>query len=195
MNTDTEFPIQDGRGRPNPYSTGELVGRLLWTLVYWSLYRPMPRFLNGWHRFWLRVFGARLGRGIIVYPSARILLPWTVTVGDYAVIGDGVRVYSLGPVMIGRHTVLSMRVSLCAGTHDYTDTSMPLVRAPVVIGAGCWICAEAFVGPAVTIGDGSVVGARSVVMKDLPSHMVCVGNPCRPIKPRMMKPGGEPPRA
>ena len=118
-----------------------------------------------------------------------------VTLGDHSVISEQVLVYSLGPVRIGRHTVVSFRSTICAGTHDHEDPRMPLVRTPIVIGEGCWICAEAFVGPGVTIGDGAVVGARSVVVKDLPAHMVCAGDPCRPLKPRVMKKPEEAERA
>jgi putative colanic acid biosynthesis acetyltransferase WcaF len=144
----------------------------------------VPRQLNGWHRLLLRLFGADVGRGVTLYPSARIHFPWMLELGDFAVVGDNVNVYNLGRVRVGKHTVVSQNVHICAGTHDHQDVRMPLQRTPVVVGQGCWICADAFLGPGCSVGDGAVVGARSVVTGQLPAQMVCAGNPCRPLKPR-----------
>jgi putative colanic acid biosynthesis acetyltransferase WcaF len=179
--------IQDGRGQPPAYGLMERLARLAWAIAYLLLFRPVPRIFNPWHRTLLRMFGAKVGRGVAIYPSAEITIPWMISLGDYVVISEDVLLYSLGPVRIGRHTVLSFRSVVCAGTHDYENQRMPLIRAPVVIGEGCWICAEAFVGPGVTVGDGAVVGVRSVVVDDLPANMVCAGDPCRPLKPRVIK--------
>ena len=64
---------------------------------------------------------------------------------------------------------------------------MPLVWKPIRIGSECWIAAGVFVGPGVTVGDGTVVGARAVVTKDMPPWTVCAGNPCKPLKPRILQ--------
>ncbi len=112
--------------------------------------------------------------------------PWLLTLGDHSILGDRVVVYNLGPVAIGEHTTISQDAYLCAGTHDYTQPDLPLVRSAITIGSGVWVCAGAFIGPGVTIGDNSVVGARSVVMKDVPPGVVVGGNPARVIKPRAM---------
>jgi acetyltransferase-like isoleucine patch superfamily enzyme len=98
-----------------------------------------------------------------------------------------VTIYNLGPVKIGDHSVISQDAYLCAGTHDYTLPTLPLLRTPITIGHGVWIAAGAFIGPGVSIGDNSVIGARSVVMKDIPADVIAAGNPCRVIKPREMK--------
>jgi len=180
--------LQDGRGHKNPYPCWERIARLIWNCVYWVFFVPVPRYFGFWHRFLLKCFGARLGKEVVVYPTVRIALPWMLTLDDAVIIGYGAILYSLGPIHIGKHTCISQRVHLCAGSHDYSDFRMPLIRAPITIGAGCWVCAEAYVGPGVTIGDRSVVGARSVVTKDMPPDMVCAGNPCRPLKRRIMKP-------
>jgi len=179
---------QDGRGQPNPYAPTERFRRLLWGGFYWTLYRWVPRFWNGWHRLALRLFGARVASGASIYPSALIECPWNLVLDSYCVIAGGVRLYALGAIRIGEHSVISQRAHLCAGTHDYQDPRMPLLRPSITIGSGVWICAEAFIGPGVVIGDRAVVGARSVVVGDLPPDMVCAGNPCRPIKKRVMRP-------
>ncbi len=178
---------QDGRGQPHPYRLSERIGRAVWRVFYWTFYRWVPRYFNAWHRAALRLFGARVGSGVLIYPSAHIECPWNLRLADYCVIGPGVRLYALGTITVGEHAVLSQRAHLCAGSHDYLDPHMPLLRPPVTIGDAVWVCTEAYVGPGVRVGDRSVVGARSVVTRDLPPDMVCAGNPCRPIKRRVMR--------
>jgi len=104
-------------------------------------------------------------------------------------ISDGATIYNLGPVTIGDHTVISQDVYVCAGTHDYTRSNLPLLRPPIAIGSGVWICAGAFIGPGVTISDNSIVGARAVVMKDVPPGVVVAGNPAKVVKARIMQTG------
>jgi putative colanic acid biosynthesis acetyltransferase WcaF len=117
----------------------------------------------------------------------RIEVPWNIEMGEGVQIGDGVYLYSLGPISIGPNTVISQFSHLCAGTHDFERTDFPLLRVPIRIGAHCWIAAETFVGPGVTIGDGVVVGARGSVVKDLPAWTVCVGSPAKPVSNRTLR--------
>jgi putative colanic acid biosynthesis acetyltransferase WcaF len=183
----TTVTSQDGRGQPNPYSVSERTKRVLWACFYWIAYRWVPRLFNGWHRGILRLFGANIGFDVLIYPSALIECPWNLVLANNSVIGDGVRLYALGPIFVGEHSVISQRAHLCAGSHDYTDPRMPLLRPPITIGHGVWICTEAFIGPGVTVGDRAVVGARSVVTGNMPEDMVCAGNPCRPIRKRIVR--------
>lgn len=169
-----------------PYTPREYAGRVLWALVQ-PLFRFSPRPMFGWRAALLRLFGARVGRGVHVYPSARIYLPWNLQIDDQASIGEWALVYNLGPVRIGAQATVSHRAHLCAGTHDYRDPALPLLRVPVVIGPAAWICAEAFVGPGVTVGEGAVLAARAVAVKDVPAWQVAGGNPARVLKPRVMK--------
>jgi putative colanic acid biosynthesis acetyltransferase WcaF len=178
---------QDGRNQPYPYGWRERAGRIVWRCIYLCAFRFVPRTFNWWHRLVLRAFGAEVGTGTAIWPSAEIYFPWRLTLQDYCVIGPQVKLYSLGTIVVGKHAVISQYAHLCAGTHDYTNPTMPLIRSTIHIGNGCWICTEVFVGPDVTIGDRAVVGARAVVVSDLPGDMVCAGNPCRPIKPRVMQ--------
>lgn len=169
---------------PYPYSWREYARRFAWEWVSRVLCRPSPRRAYGWRRFWLRCFGAQLDRRSGIKPSTRVLHPWLLKMGPYSILSENVTVYNLGQVTIGEHTAVSQDVYLCAGSHDYTKPNMPLLRAPIIIGSGVWLCAGAFIGPGVTIGDNSVVGARSVVTKDVPADVVVAGNPARVIKPR-----------
>ena len=165
------------------YTTGEQLRRLLWIFGQ-LLFRFSPRPCFGWRRMVLRCFGASVGNHVNTYPSTRIYFPWNLTVGDWSAIGEDALIYNLGPVTLGQKVTVSHRAHLCAGTHDFLRPDMALLKPPIAIGEGAWICADAFVGPGVTIGALCVVGARSVVVRDLPPGTVCAGNPCRVLKPR-----------
>lgn len=170
----------------HPYTAGEYAGRLAWEWAQRLMIRSSPRRSYRWRRFWLRCFGANIGPHSSIKPSVRILYPWLLTMDAYSILSEGVTVYNLGQVSIGEHTVVSQDVYLCAGTHDYTKPNLPLLRPSITIGRGVWICAGAYIGPGVTIGDNSVVGARAVVVKDVPPRVVVAGNPARVVKKRAM---------
>lgn len=161
--------------------------RAVWGVVYALLFRPSPRPLHVWRAFLLRCFGARLGKQCHVYPKARIWAPWNLRMDDHAGMADDVICYSIAPITLGERVVVSQGVHLCTGTHDYEDPLFQLVARPIYVGAKAWLCTESFVGPGVTVGEGTVIGARSVVTKDMPAWTVCAGHPCRPIKPRTLR--------
>ncbi len=166
------------------HSIGNRAARALWGVVRVLVFRPTPRPLHAWRRFLLRCFGARIGRGVRVYASAKVWAPWNLTMGDYSVLGDDADCYAVDRIEIGAHAVVSQYAHLCAATHDIDQPHFPLVTKPIRIGARAWIAAGAFVGPGVTVGDGAVVGARAVVMKDVPPQAVVAGNPARLLRTR-----------
>lgn len=159
-------------------------GVQLWWLVQSTLFAWSPQFLYGWRRFLLGLFGARIGRNVLIRPTVRVTYPWKIYIGDYSWIGDDVVLYSLGEIIIGRHTVISQKSYICTGSHDYTSPSFNIYSEPVQIGNEVWIATDVFVAPGVRVGDGSVVGARSSVLHDLPPGKICYGNPAEPIKDR-----------
>jgi putative colanic acid biosynthesis acetyltransferase WcaF len=171
------------------FSLRNRLGRVVWGVAYLLLFRFTPAPLHGWRAWLLRRFGARVGRGVHVYPAARIWAPWNLTLDDECGVANGAILYSQGKIHIGKRAVVSQGVNLCAGTHDYTRPGFPLLTRPIVIGDHAWVAAEAFVHPGVTIGEGCVVGARAVVTRDMPPWMVCAGHPCVPVKPRVMQEG------
>ncbi len=165
------------------WSRKALLARVLWHSAF-ALFAWSPRPLWAWRRVLLRLFGARVGRDVHIYPSVRIKIPWNLTLGAQSAIGDGAILYSLGPITIGDRTTVSQGAHLCAGTHDYRDPTMPLLKLPIEIGAEVWICADAFVGPGVSVGERAIVGARAVVMKDVEADSIMAGNPAREIGKR-----------
>jgi putative colanic acid biosynthesis acetyltransferase WcaF len=168
---------------------GGFRGRPAWVVQLWwfteaILFRPSPQVCYAWRRALLRLFGAQIGRNVIIRPTARFTYPWKISIGDFAWIGDDVTLYSLGPIQIGAHTVISQHTYVCAGDHDYEAVDFPIRGIPTTIGSQVWLGTGVFVAPGTRIADGAVVGARSTVTRDVPAGMVCVGTPARPIKRR-----------
>lgn len=184
-NIENELNIAKNR-KVQRYSRKENIKRAIWAIAY-PLFRYSPRPLFGWRRLLLRMFGARIGCNVNIYNSATIYMPWNLEIGEWSSIGEYAFVYNLGKIVIGRNCTISHRAHLCAGTHDYTDTVLPLVKPPIIIGDQTWVCADSYIGPGVSIGEGAVVGARAVVVKDVPSWTVVAGNPAKPIKKRVIK--------
>ena len=164
-------------------------GRPKWIVLLWWLLQAIvfPLTLHAHHaprRALLRLFGAKVGRQVVIRPSARFHYPWKVKIGDYSWIGSGVELYSLEQIHIGEHCVISQNSYLCTGSHNVSDAAFGLITAPIVLENGVWVATDCFVGPGVTIGANSVVGARSSVFSDLPAQHICLGTPCRPHKLR-----------
>lgn len=178
----------DFYSRPS-YPLANRALRALWGLVWALLFWPSPRPLHAWRRFLLRLFGARIGAGCRIYPDAHVWWPAHLECDELVTIGPGVNVYNQDRIRIGARAVVSQGAYLCTATHDYTSPAFPLVLRPIEIGAHAWIATEAFVHPGVTIGEGAVIGARAVVLADMPPWMVCAGHPCKPLKPREMQGG------
>jgi len=158
----------------------EQAGRVLWGIAALA-FRLTPRVMWGTRRGMLRLFGASVGHQVHVHPTVRITIPWNLTLGDQAAVGDRAILYALGPIVIGARTTVSQNSHLCAGTHDWRDHRMPLLKPPIVLGDDAWIAADAFIGPGVVIGDRAIVGARGVVTRDVAEGQVVAGNPARPI--------------
>jgi putative colanic acid biosynthesis acetyltransferase WcaF len=180
MTSSHRIDVSENRGA-RKWTHCEQVGRLLWTLAS-PFFILSPRPLWGWRRAMLRAFGARVGAGAHVYPSVRITIPWHLDLGEQCAVGDRAILYALGPITVGARATISQGAHLCAGSHDLSRPDRPLTKLPITIEADAWIAADAFVGPGVTVAQGAVVGARAVVVKDVPPGQVVVGNPARIIR-------------
>lgn len=159
---------------------------LLWRLAWICMFRPSPKPCYGWRVLLLRCFGCRVTGRPIVLSTVVIKMPWQLDLEDGSCLGDQCEVYNLGRVTLKAHSTVAQQAYLCGGTHDLSAFESPLMVGDIVIGRHAFVGARAFVLPGVTIGDGAVVGAASVVTKDVPPWMVCAGNPCRPIRTRVL---------
>ena len=168
------------RGRP-------LVIEAIWHLckcLFFLTPLPVP---SRFKCFILRLFGARIGKGVVIKPQVKIHFPWKLTVGDFAWIGEEVFILNFESVSIGAHCCISQRAFLCGGCHDYRQPNMPYRNGPIVIEDGAWVGAQVFVARGITIGTEAVITAGSVVTKNQPPKMVCGGYPCLPIKERWLR--------
>lgn len=171
----------------SPWTIKEKIRRAAWMLVGRPAFRMTFHNWYGVRRGILRAFGATIGKRVRIRPSARIEIPWNLTIGDDAIVGDHAILYSLGPITIGARAIVSQYAHLCAGTHDIASRSFKLLRLPITIGAEAWIATEAFVGPGVEVGRQSVLGARSSAYKAMEENVVYVGSPARPIRRRKIE--------
>jgi putative colanic acid biosynthesis acetyltransferase WcaF len=170
------------------YSTNEQILRVLWGFAK-PLFHFSPRIFFRWRAFLLRLFGAKIGKNVHIYNSATIYMPWNFEIGDWSGIGEHAYIYNLGKISIGSKTTISQRAHLCAGTHDYTSPDLPLLKPAINVGDQAWICADAFVGPGVCVGEGAIVAARAVAVKSVEPWDIVAGNPARVIKKRILKSG------
>jgi putative colanic acid biosynthesis acetyltransferase WcaF len=166
--------------RPS-FSLGNRLARQIWAFVWLVLFRPSPRPFHAWRRVVLRCFGAKIAPEVHIYPGARIWAPWNLVADRGASIADGAEVYNTSRVELGEYAVVSQGAYLCGASHDYQSRAFPLVSAPIVVGAHAGVAARAIVHMGITIGEGCVVGAGSVVTRDMPAWTVCAGVPCRPL--------------
>ena len=167
------------------FSLYNRIARFLWQFVWLFLFRPTPPPMHAWRCWLLRIFGARIASGCHIYSEVRVWAPWNLMMARKSCLGPRVNCYCMAPIVLGEFVVVSQGVHLCTGTHNYNLISFPLLAAPITIESHAWICADAFVGPGVSVGEGAVIGARSVVIRSQPRWMVCAGNPARPIKARI----------
>ncbi len=149
---------------PKGFRGGNAIKVQLWWAVQATIFAWSPQVLYRWRAFLLRLFGAKIGKNVVIRPSVKITYPWKLTLGDYAWVGDEVNLYTLGEITIGAHSVISQESYLCTGSHDHASQHFTINA---------------------TIGDGTVVGARSSVFKSLPANVVCRGNPAVVIRKRV----------
>jgi putative colanic acid biosynthesis acetyltransferase WcaF len=160
---------------------------LAWILTRSAVFEHGPVGLDGLRRKLLRQFGARLGRGGNCRRGVRVTFPWKLEIGDNSWLGEDAWLLNLAPIRLGHNVVISQRAFLCTGNHDWTHPSLALTTGPIAVEDGVWIGAAAFVGPGVTLGSHCVVTAGSVVTNDLPPYSICTGNPCKPVKTRVVR--------
>lgn len=166
------------------WTTREKIVRLVWAVVQATLFRMSFHTWYRWRVWLLNRFGARIDRAARIRRTVRIEIPWNITIGHSSSIGDRVTLYALGPITLADRVSISQNAHLCAGTHDATVPDLPLLRPPIIVENDVWIAADVFVGPGVTLREGSLLGARACVFKDTEPWTIYGGNPAKPLKKR-----------
>jgi putative colanic acid biosynthesis acetyltransferase WcaF len=165
-----------------PQSRSLRLAAAFWSITYRLLFRVSPQHCDGWRRMVLRLFGADIHRTATIHRSAYIRFPWNLKIEADVVVAHRVIFDCMGPIEIGARTHVSQYAHLCSGTHEYERYDMRIKPCSIRVGQDVWLAADSFIGPGVTVGDRSIVGACASVFKDLPSDVVAVGTPARPIR-------------
>jgi|SRR5208282_223861 len=179
------------------FSTGEFergaspVKELVWLMVSLVLFRLCPLKLSAVKCHALRLFGARIGRGVVIKPEVKITFPWKLALGDHVWLGEECWLLNLAPITIAANVCISQRAFLCTGNHNFNSPTFDLITKPIQVEPGAWIGAYAFVGPGVTVGAHAVLTAGSVATKDLQPCGIYQGNPAALIRQREIGAKGE----
>lgn len=170
---------------PRPHR--EMFLQMIWQYVWFLFCMWTPKPFNAWRLFWLRLFGAKLFGKPFVHPLALVHVPWLLIMHDRSALGERATVYSLGEVELKARSTVAQEAYLCAATHRFDDANLALTVGKITIGEDAFVCARAFIMPGIEIGAGTVIGAGSVVTKDVSDWTIAAGNPCKPIKPRIIR--------
>jgi len=178
--TRKSFPLkthQQDTAYSSPWTHGQKVHMLFWEWAWLLFCSWTPKPMNAWRIFLLKLFGAKIHGKPFVHQRARISIPWNLTLHDRACLGDGVIAYSLGEIELMEDATVAQEAYLCTGTHDFNNSVRPLMTGKILVGKSAFIGARAFVMPGINIGENAIVGACSVVTKDVADGAVVVGNP------------------
>lgn len=169
-------------------SRSSKIYRLIWAITSIILIRPLPRTMGqSWIHFIYRLFGATIGKRVLLYPSAVVYDPRNLIMKDHSEIGPKAEIYNVNRIVLENSAIVSQRAYLCTASHDINNPDFPLITKPITIGRNSWVAADAFIGMGVTIGEGAVVGACAAVFKDVEPWTVVGGNPAEFIKKRELK--------
>jgi putative colanic acid biosynthesis acetyltransferase WcaF len=149
--------------------------------------KTTPKFLHKWRVLLYRVFGAKIGVGVKISPSSKLLYPWNIEIGNYCWIGDNVELYSVDKIIIGNNVAFAHNIFVATAAHDVSEITFPTIKKPIVFKDEVWVSSNVFINMGVTLNIGVVVGSGSVVTRDLPEGYICVGNPAKPLKKRNIK--------
>ena len=132
------------------------------------------------------MFGAKVGHGVVIKPSANIKYPWFLEIGDHCWIGEGVWIDNLAWVRLGSHVCISQGAMLLTGNHDYKKSTFDLITKEITIENGCWIGAKSIVCPGVTCKSHAVLSVGSVATQDLSAYTIYQGNPASEVRKRVI---------
>lgn len=140
--------------------------------------------LSGLKVFLLKMFGAKMGKGIVIKPNVNIKYPWLLEVGDYTWIGEKVWIDNLAKVTIGKNCCLSQGSMLLCGNHNYKKSTFDLVVKPITLEDGAWVGALSVVCPGVSLKSHSILTVQSVATETLEPFSLYKGNPAVKIRER-----------
>ncbi len=169
------------------YKPSSTVKKLLWYFTNMLFFKTILPFSSAFKVTLLRLFGGKVGKGVVIKPDVNIKYPWFLEIGDHCWIGEGVWIDNLTNVKLGDNVVLSQGVYLLTGSHDYKKATFDLILDNILLENGVWIGAKATVCPGVTCKSHSVLSVGSTATKDLEAYGIYQGNPATKKRERVIK--------
>ena len=166
------------------YKPGSTLKILLWYFVNVLFFINPLNPISSLKVFLLKLFGAKIGSGVVIKPGVNIKYPWLLTIGDYSWIGEKVWIDNLAKVTIGKHVCVSQEAMLLCGNHNYKKTTFDLLVSEITIDDGAWVGAKTVVCPGVNIKSHAILTVNSVATKTLEAYYIYQGNPARQIRKR-----------
>ncbi len=174
-------PVFQEPPRKSPWSVKAKIIRALWGVSELVLWKLSPAPMTGFRNSMLRFFGAKVGKGVRIHPSVKVIIPWHIEIGDHVTVHDRAILYALGQITIGEGSEIGPLTHLCAGTHDFTDPKFTLLRQPITIGSHCVLGAASFVAPNVTLAEGTTLAPRAALYADSAPRTHYQGNPAKAV--------------
>lgn len=181
------------RNPPGHDKGAGLVKRAVWHLVNAAFLLNPANPSSRLKAALIRLFGGRVGVGVVLKPGINVKHPWFLTVGDHTWIGEGAWLdNTFAPITLGSHVCVSQGAYLCTGNHDWSDPAFGLLERPLTVEDGAWIGARASVLPGARVASHAVVTGGSVLARPTEPYTVYAGNPAVPVRRRVVRPRGEP---
>lgn len=173
------------------FSTGNfnkgagLIKQMFWFFINALFVRASWNPFMGIKIFFLKAFGAKIGRNLVIKNNVNIKFPWKLVLGDNVWLGENVWIDNLDRVEIGNDVCISQGALLLTGNHDYTLASFDYRNAPIVIENGAWIGARSVVCPGVRVESYAILTVGTIATKSLDKYSIYQGNPAQKIRMRV----------
>lgn len=166
---------------------GNFLKRILWYFINHLFFNSGLFPISDFKVLLLRLFGAKIGKGVNIKPKVSIKYPWNLEVGDFSWIGESVWIDNLVRVSIGANCCLSQGAMLLTGNHNYKRSTFDLMVGEIILEEGVWIGAKAIVCPGISCRSHSILSVGSVARSDLESYGIYQGNPAIKVKHRIIE--------
>jgi putative colanic acid biosynthesis acetyltransferase WcaF len=168
------------------YQPGNSIKIFLWYFINILFFKTSIPFSSSVKVMLLRMFGAKVGHGVVIKNNVNIKFPWFLEIESYVWVGENVWIDNLTKVSIGSNVCLSQGSYLLTGGHNYKKSEFDLILDAIVLEDGVWIGAKSVVCPGVTCRSHSVLAVSSVATNDLENYMIYQGNPAKPKRSRVI---------